>query len=117
MEQKPSIGRIVVYNHPGSADGKFPPKQSPALIQKVNEDGTVEIVVFLFTVGYFSTTTWSRETAPASGIGRRESKHSPKIEKPLKRGFSLGRNFLRTSLCSPSALSGFFAFHPASLDG
>jgi hypothetical protein len=27
---KPSIGRIVIYNHPGSADGKFPPKQSPA---------------------------------------------------------------------------------------
>jgi len=45
-EQKPSIGRVVVYNHPGSADGKFAPKQSPALIQKVNDDGTVEMVVF-----------------------------------------------------------------------
>lgn len=30
---KPSIGRIVIYNHPGSADGKYPPTQSPAIIQ------------------------------------------------------------------------------------
>jgi hypothetical protein len=44
-EQKPSICRMVVYNHPGSADGKFPPKQSPAVIQKVNEDGTCELFV------------------------------------------------------------------------
>lgn len=35
MEQKPSIGRIVIYNHPGSADGKYLPMQSPAIIQKV----------------------------------------------------------------------------------
>jgi hypothetical protein len=43
MEQ---IGGIVVYNHPGSRNETFPPKQSPALIQKVNENGTVEMVVF-----------------------------------------------------------------------
>jgi hypothetical protein len=52
-EPKPSIGRIVVYNHPGSADGKFPAKQSPALIQKVNEDGTIEMVVFSVYGGLF----------------------------------------------------------------
>ena len=43
MEQKPSIGRIVVYNHPGSADGKYPPTQSPAIIQNVAADGTVRL--------------------------------------------------------------------------
>lgn len=46
-----SIGRIVVYNHSGSADGKFPPKQSPAIVQKVNEDGTIECVVFSVGTG------------------------------------------------------------------
>jgi hypothetical protein len=45
-EQKPSIGRIVIYNHPGSADGKYPPQQSPAIIQNVAEDGTVRLFVF-----------------------------------------------------------------------
>lgn len=34
-EQQPSIGRIVIYNHPGSADGKYPPTKSPAIIQAV----------------------------------------------------------------------------------
>ena len=45
-EQKPSIGRIVIYNHPGSADGKYPPQQSPAIIQNVAEDGTCRLFVF-----------------------------------------------------------------------
>ena len=43
---KPSIGRIVVYNHPGSADGKYPPTQSPAIIQGVAPDGTCRLWVF-----------------------------------------------------------------------
>ena len=53
MEQKPSIGRVVIYNHPGSADGLHKPQQSPALVQKVNEDGTLEIVVFSVFGGLF----------------------------------------------------------------
>lgn len=52
-EQKPSIGRIMIYNHPGSADGKFKPLKSPALVQAVNEDGTVECVVFSIYGGLF----------------------------------------------------------------
>lgn len=51
MEPKPSICRNVVYNHSGSADGKFPPKQSPAIVQGVNEDGTVNLVVFSSGIG------------------------------------------------------------------
>lgn len=50
---KPSIGRVVVYNHPGSADGKFPPKQSPGIVQRVNADGTIEMVVFSVYGGLF----------------------------------------------------------------
>lgn len=53
MEQKPSIGRVVVYNHPGSADGKYPPTQSPAIVQKVLEDGTVDLFVMSNTGGIF----------------------------------------------------------------
>lgn len=53
MEQKPSIGRVVVYNHPGSADGLHPAKQSPAIVQKVNEDGTVELFVMSVYGGIF----------------------------------------------------------------
>ena len=49
----PSIGRIVVYHHPGSADGKFPPKVSPAIVQKMNEDGTVELFVMSVYGGLF----------------------------------------------------------------
>lgn len=44
--QKPSIGRIVIYNHPGSADGTYPPSQSPAIIQHVAEDGSARLFVF-----------------------------------------------------------------------
>lgn len=42
----PTIGRIVLYNHPGSADGTFPPSQSPALIHKVHNDACVDLWVF-----------------------------------------------------------------------
>lgn len=43
---KPTRGRIVDYHHPGSADGKYPPVISPAIIQNVAEDGTVRLFVF-----------------------------------------------------------------------
>jgi hypothetical protein len=42
----PSIGRIVIYHHPGSADGKYPPTHSPAIVQHVAEDGSVRLWVF-----------------------------------------------------------------------
>ena len=45
-KQRPSIGRIVIYNHPVSADGKYQPTQSPAIIQNVAQDGTVRLFVF-----------------------------------------------------------------------
>lgn len=46
--QQPTIGRIVIYHHPGSADGKYAPQQSPAIIREVdlNVEGRVQIFVF-----------------------------------------------------------------------
>jgi hypothetical protein len=40
------IGDIVLYNHPGSADGKYAPTQSPAIVQNVAEDGSLRLFVF-----------------------------------------------------------------------
>lgn len=43
----PTIGRIVIYNHPGlSADGEYAPLQSPAIIRQAHVDGTADITVF-----------------------------------------------------------------------
>lgn len=50
---KPSIGRTVLYRHSGSADGKYPPMYSPAIVQKVNEDGSCNLVVFANSDGIF----------------------------------------------------------------
>lgn len=43
---KPTIGRIVIYHHPGSADGKYPHADSPAIIQNVAPDGSCRLFVF-----------------------------------------------------------------------
>lgn len=61
----PTIGRIVVYNHPGSADRKFPPKQSPAIVQRVNEDGTVELFVMSTYGGIFFNHNVSQGDGPS----------------------------------------------------
>lgn len=50
---KPSIGRIVVYNHAGSADGKWAPAQSPAIVQRVSDDGECDLFVMSVTGGIF----------------------------------------------------------------
>lgn len=52
-EKKSKVGMIVIYNHPGSADGLHPAKQSPAVIQRVNEDGTLELFVMSVYGGIF----------------------------------------------------------------
>ena len=43
---KPKIGMIVLYNHPGSACGRYPPSQSPAIIQHVEDNGSVRLFIF-----------------------------------------------------------------------
>jgi hypothetical protein len=65
MEQRPSIGRIVVYNHPGSADGKFGRVQSPAIIQKVNEDGSCQLFVMSTSKGLWFSDNISQGDGPS----------------------------------------------------
>jgi hypothetical protein len=48
MEQKPSVGRIVIYHHPGSADGKYPPQISPAIIRAVDPSAENRCQIFVF---------------------------------------------------------------------
>ena len=60
-KQKPSMGRVVIYNHPGSADGKYPPTKSPAIVQRVcvdspndeNPEQKVDLFVMSNTGGIF----------------------------------------------------------------
>ena len=43
---KPFIGQIVIYNHPGSMDGKYQPSKSPAIIQHIFENNSVRLFIF-----------------------------------------------------------------------
>lgn len=52
-ENEPTTGLTVLYNHPGSADGLHGRKVSPAIVQKVNDDGTVELFVMSVYGGIF----------------------------------------------------------------
>lgn len=49
---KPSIGRIVIYNHPGSLDGKYPPMRSPAVVQSASGN-MCDLFVMSVTGGIF----------------------------------------------------------------
>lgn len=40
------LGWTCAYRHPGSADGRFPPQFSPALVREVRADGTADLWVF-----------------------------------------------------------------------
>lgn len=51
--QRPSIGRIVLYKHAGSADGKYPPMVSPAIITQVHSDTCVNLCVLSAGDGLF----------------------------------------------------------------
>ncbi len=44
------MGRVVIYTHRGSADGKFPPLKSPAIIQAVHVNEEDEVVCDLFVM-------------------------------------------------------------------
>jgi hypothetical protein len=67
MERKPSSGRVIVYNNPRSKDGTYLPTHSPAIIVRVNEDGTVLAHVFTDKGSFFSQHS-SKAMARASGI-------------------------------------------------
>ena len=65
MEQQPSMGRIVIYNHPGSADGLHKPKQSPAIVLTNNGDDTVDLFVMSTYGGIFFNRNVVQVTDPA----------------------------------------------------
>lgn len=56
--QKPSIGRVVIYNHPGDATGKFKRKQSPAIITNVHGESVEEGYPWVVDLFVFTAPTW-----------------------------------------------------------
>lgn len=66
-----SVGRIVHYTNLGDADGKYPPETQPALVVRVNEDGTAGLWVF-YPAGTFYMPSVQGEdvTAPSPQRGR-----------------------------------------------
>lgn len=48
----PSIGRVVIYAHAGSADGRYPPMESPAIVQAASGD-RCDLFVMSATGGIF----------------------------------------------------------------
>lgn len=65
MTQKPSIGRIVHYQKYGTPNGEHKPEPSPAVITKVEEDGTTCHLFVMNPSGlYFNVTKFSEEPKP-----------------------------------------------------
>lgn len=75
-ELSPYITASVVYNHPGSADGKFPPKYSPAIVQRVNDDGTVELFVMSVYGGLFFNHNVEHGSGPSQWQWEHEYNHA-----------------------------------------
>ena len=71
--QKPTVGRIVHYIHPGSADGKWPIGViSPAIIQKVHSDTCLDLWVFAST-GFYISRSIEMEIEPEGSSERKGS--------------------------------------------
>lgn len=64
---KPTIGRVVHYQRHGSPDGTHKSEPSPAIITKVNEDGTVSLAVFNPTGMYFQAVAKQAIADPIPG--------------------------------------------------
>ena len=63
--QKPTIGRIVIYTKYGSPGGEHLPEQSPAVITKVDDDGTTAHLFVMNPNGcYFNKTPFSETPKP-----------------------------------------------------
>ncbi len=61
------LGAIVLYHKYGSPDGTHKPEPSPAIITKVNSDGTVNVCVFNPNGIYFNRSEFSLDGLPAPG--------------------------------------------------
>ena len=66
-----TVGRIVHYTNLGDADGKYPPETQPALIVRVNDDGTVGMWAFYPSgLFYMQSVKQADEDAPLPQRGR-----------------------------------------------
>ena len=79
---KPTIGRIVIYNHPGSSDGKYPQK-SPAIIQNSPITGRFDCLYPKNTKNNIRST--ARARARRKAAAPRRSADDELIERSLKR--------------------------------
>ncbi|MBK7490925.1 MAG: hypothetical protein IPI17_02165 [Nitrosomonas sp.] len=63
--QKPTIGRTVIYTKYGTPGGEHLPEPSPAIITKVDEDGsTCHLFVMNPNGCYFNKTPFSESPKP-----------------------------------------------------
>lgn len=65
--QKASVGRIVHFHRPGSADGLHKPAISPAIITEVVNEETQECCMTVFNPNgmYFNKVKFSEEPKPS----------------------------------------------------
>lgn len=63
--QKPTIGRVVLYHKYGTPGGEHKPEPSPAMVTKVDDDGTT---CYLFVMNpngcYFNKTPFAETPTP-----------------------------------------------------
>lgn len=69
VEQKPTVGRIVHYTNLGDADGRYPPETQPAIVTRVNTDGSLGLWV-LYPSGMFYMASVDGEDDHGKGLGR-----------------------------------------------
>jgi len=69
--KKPSMGRVVIYKHRGSADGEYDPIESPAIVQEVYDNGDDPIKCDLFVMSntggiFFAKNVLEGDNAPGT---------------------------------------------------
>ena len=77
-EVKPTVGRIVHYTNLGDADGKYPPETQPAIVTRVNADGSLGLWV-LYPSGMFYMAAVEGEDARSKGPGRGRWNWPPRV--------------------------------------
>jgi hypothetical protein len=63
QQQKPSVGRIVHYRGPGTANGQFQPTTYPAVVTRVHTDTCVNLFV-MTDVGHMNLTSITLGESP-----------------------------------------------------
>lgn len=66
MEQKPTVGRTVLYQRFGSPGGEHKSEVSPAIITQIHDDGDCQLFVMNPNGVYFNKTPYSPECVPGT---------------------------------------------------